>query len=299
MSRRNAIYGRATLSTVLIVWTGACASAPVPQTGGQPAPVGDPPAWTISVLDAALWMQTSAEYEALARQTWATAEHLLGVALADTMWTAALEQQPGFGSLPPAVIVDVDETVLDNSPYAARLIEAREGYSDESWGRWVDEARARPIPGAVGFTRRARELGVEVFYVTNRNSDLEQGTRRNLLAVGFPPGEADDVYLLAREREGWGSDKTTRRAFVATQYRILLVIGDDLNDFVSGARSGILARAALVDEHASKWGSKWIMLPNPTYGSWERALTYGESGLSRDEEMGRKLDALDAARPEE
>lgn len=282
----------------LVVWAGACTSAPTPQPGRLSAPA-DPPAWTISVLDAALWMQTSAEYDALARQTWATAGRLLRVGLADSLWTAAVEQQPGFGSLPPAVIVDVDETVLDNSPYAARLIEAREGYSDESWGLWVNEARARPVPGAVGFARLARELGIEVFYVTNRNFDLEEQTKRNLLAVGFPPGKADDVYLMVREREGWGSDKTTRRAFVAAQYRVLLVVGDDLNDFVSGARSGRQARAALIDEHESKWGSRWIMLPNPTYGSWERAITFGESGLSNDEGLTRKLIALDADHPED
>lgn len=298
MLRMNAIPGRATLASALVVWVGACASAPAPQPVQLSVPA-DPPAWTISVLDAALWMQTSAEYEALARQTWATAGELLRVGLADSMWTAAEEQQPGFGSLPPAVIVDVDETVLDNSPYAARLIDAGEGYSDESWGRWVNESRARPVPGAVGFARLARELGIEVFYVTNRNFDLEEGTRRNLLAVGFPPGEADDVYLLVREREGWGSDKTTRRAFVAAQYRVLLLVGDDLRDFVSGANSGRQTRAALINQHESKWGSKWIILPNPTYGSWERALTYGESGLSKEEELRRKLNALDAARREE
>ena len=183
------------------------------------------------------------------------------------MSTAAIEQESGYGSITPAVVVDVDETVLDNSPYAARLIDAREGYSDESWDQWVFEAQARPVPGALAFARLARELGVEVFYVTNRKSHLEDATRQNLAVMGFPPGVADDVYLLVNEREEWGSDKISRRVFIAEDYRILLIVGDDLNDFVSGARAGREARAALMDEHASKWGTRWIMLPNPTYGS--------------------------------
>ena len=75
-------------------------------------------------------------------------------------------------------------------------------------------------------------------------------------------------------------------------YRVVLLFGDDLNDFVS-ARAGREARAALMEEHRANWGTRWIMLPNPTYGSWERAITFGESGLNRDETMDRKVGALD------
>jgi acid phosphatase len=256
-----------------------------------------PPSWTVSVVDAALWVQTSSEYEAVTRQAYVSAAGLLREALADTSWTAALEQQPGYGSLPPAIIVDVDETVLDNVAYAARLVAAGEGYSDESWGAWVNQAEAPAVPGAPGFVRLARELGVEVFYVTNRNADLEDGTRRNLDNMGFPRGDADDVYLLKNEREGWGSDKTSRRAYVARDYRVVLLFGDDFNDFVS-ARAGLDAREALMAEHQAMWGSRWIMLPNPTYGSWERAITFGQSGLTRDETMERKIGALDPVAPQ-
>lgn len=248
------------------------------------------------MLDATLWMQTSAEYRALSRQTWAAATRLLSGAVADTTWTAAVEQAAGAGSLPPAVIVDVDETVLDNSPYAVRLIERDAKFTEASWAEWVNEAQALPIPGAVAFARRARELGVEVFYVTNRLANLEESTRRNLAAAGFPPGRAEDVVLFKGERAGWGSDKASRRAWIAERYRIVLLAGDDLNDFVSGARgAGIAARDALVEEYADMWGRRWIVLANPTYGSWMSALLEGLDAPSAAEEMERKLDALDPA----
>ena len=106
------------------VLSAGCATHPAPGPAGSPTSSGLP-AWSASVLDATLWVQTSAEYAALSRQTWAAAGRMMEAALADTSWTAALEQQAGYGALPPAVIVDVDETVLDNAPYAARLIQAR------------------------------------------------------------------------------------------------------------------------------------------------------------------------------
>lgn len=241
-------------------------------------------------------MQTSGEYEALSRQTWDAAARLLPEALADTTWTAAVEQGSGSGALPPAVIVDVDETVLDNSPYAARLIERDESFTEASWAAWVDEAKAKPIPGAVAFARRARELGVEVFYVTNRLANLEDATRRNLASAGFPLGEAEDVVLMKNERKDWGSDKTSRRVYLAERYRILLQAGDDLNDFVAGARGvGIEARHELVGEYGDMWGRRWIVLANPTYGSWVSAVLDGLEERTASTELQRKLESLDPA----
>lgn len=288
------------LSVAVALVAAGCASAPTPEPVAPPAaePVdpagkGGPSPAALAVLDATLWMQTSAEYDAMSRQIWTAAERLLPEALADTSWSAALEQEPGAGALPPAVIIDVDETVLDNSPYAARLIERDASFTEESWAEWVNEARARPVPGALAFVRRARDLGVEVFYVTNRLANLEEGTRRNLEAMGFPEGEADDVYLLKNEREGWGSDKTSRRAWVAERYRVLLLAGDDLNDFLPARGVSVTERARLVERHEDKWGSRWIVLANPTYGSWISALLI-DLGPNTDA-VERKLESLDPA----
>ena len=247
----------------------------------------------MAVLDATLWLQTSAEYVAMSRQTWAAAKRMLTEALADTTWSAALEQRQGAAELPPAVIVDVDETVLDNSPYAARLIERDDSFTETSWTVWVEEAKARPVPGALEFVRAARELGVEVFYVTNRLANLEEATRRNLDAMGFPQGAADDVHLLLEEREAWGSDKTSRREWVAERYRVLLLAGDDLNDFLPARGLSIDQRAELTERHEDKWGTRWFVFANPTYGSWVSAVLDGLESRSSDSVNRRKLESLE------
>ena len=224
-------------------------------------------------LNAVLWMQTALEYEASALQAYRLAQQQLDAALADRSWTAALEQQADASTLKPAVIVDVDETVLDNSYYQARLIRDATSYHTSTWDPWVLEARATAIPGAVEFARFAAARGVTIFYVTNRTANLEAATRKNLAAVGFPLSDAVDTVLARGERPEWqASGKSSRRAHVARDYRILLLIGDDLGDFVVDAGGSPEERRVRTAAQAGWWGQRWIMVPNPTYGSWERGI---------------------------
>lgn len=222
----------------------------------------------------------------------AAARAALPRSLADSAWTAALEQTGDYARLPPAVIVDVDETALDNSPFEARMVRRGIEFEPEAWSAWVEEAAAAPVPGALAFAREADRLGVTVFYVTNRDAPLEAATRRNLAAAGFPLAEGPDVVLARGEREAWTSDKASPRAAVAERFRVLLVVGDDLGDFAP-ARVPLEERAALVRNHADRWGERWIVLPNPMYGSWQSALVGFESGLPPEELLERKLEALD------
>jgi acid phosphatase len=220
-------------------------------------------------------MQTAAEYANTTRQIFRMAAERLDAARADAR-VSAIESVAGDPALPPAVIVDVDETILDNSPHAARLILAREGFDRERWNDWVNEASAPPVPGAVGYLRAARAAGVRVIYLTNRHHELEAATRRNLAALGCPideqPGE--DVVLTYRERTEWSGDKTSRRLWVAERYRVLQLLGDDLNDFVAvPPRATIDYRRRLSDRYRERWGDSWFQLPNPLYGSWEQAIT--------------------------
>ena len=207
-------------------------------------------------------------------------------------WTAALEQQGEVADLPPAVIADLDETLLDNSPYEADRIRVGGRFEPVSWNAWVTRARAAAIPGAAEFVHYAAARGVTVFYVTNRAAVLEEATRVNLAALGFPLAGDRDTLLMPGERPDWGSDKSPRRAEVARSFRILLLVGDDLGDFVSGARARPEERVALAESHTERWQRQWILLPNPYYGSWERALVDHERDLSEAEILRRKLGRL-------
>ena len=225
-------------------------------------------------LNAVLWVQSALEYEATTLQAFRLAQLQLDAALQDPGWTAALEQTGDSSKLPPAVIVDVDETVLDNSYYQARMVRDGTEFSPRTWDLWVMEARATAIPGAREFTQHAAERGVTVFYVTNRTENIEEATRRNLAEEGFPVATDVDTVLTRGERPEWEvSAKGPRRAHVARDYRVLLLVGDDLGDFVTDASGTPQERRQRTAPHEAWWGRRWIMLPNPTYGSWERAIT--------------------------
>src|SRR5688572_16642057 len=247
-------------------------------------------------LFATLWQQTSAEYRATALQAYDEASEVLPVALADSGWTASVEQEAAaFSTLPPAIVLDVDETVLDNSPQQARTILAGGSFDPEAWGAWVNEARAPAVPGAREFLALADSLGVAVFYVTNRDQPLEEATRRNLAAEGLPLDPEVDTVLTRGEQEGWGSDKSSRREAIAERYRILLLVGDDFNDFVP-ARLPREERDRLVERYGDRWGDQWFMIPNPVYGSWEGAL-YEEADDTPEERTRRQLEALEDMQP--
>lgn len=243
---------------------------------------------------ATLWMQNAAEYRALALSMYQAATSNLGMAIEDSYWTAYPNQEGReIRDKSPAVILDVDETVLNNSPFQARMIEQNSSFDPEQWNSWVMEAKAEAVPGALAFTRRAAKEGVAVFYVTNREAEVEVGTRENLEKLGFPLAENEDRILSQNEHEGWTSDKIDRRAFVAKKHRILMIIGDDLNDFISAKGVTQQERMETMEEHQNKWGRQWYVLPNPVYGSWEDALYDFDGALSPAEVDSVKKARLD------
>ena len=256
----------------LLLAVAGCASGSAPpptlEVAEPPSPSG-----AVETVRATEWVRTSAEYRALSLQAYSAAGATLEQALADSGWTAALEQEgTPFRDLPPAVILDVDETVLDNSPFQERMIRQDSDFDPGEWARWVDEASAEAVPGALSFTRRAAQLGVVVFYVTNRDAQREEATRKNLVSLGFPVSAVRDVVLTEGERPDWSGDKSSRRAHVAESYRVLLLGGDDLNDFVPADGLSLRARQRLLERHRDRWGERWIVLPNPVYGSWRDPL---------------------------
>lgn len=284
--------GRSHVAWALLFLAAGC-TAPVRTTV---SPEASPPIRTNENLHSTLWTQTSVEYRASTLQAYRLAMLMLDRALADSSWTAALEQEASgsYASLPPAVVLDVDETVLDNSAYQARLVLEDAAYASDSWNAWVQEARAVPVPGAVAFTRYAHDKGVTVIYLTNRRGDTEEATRRNLAAYGFPIATSDDVVLTRGERPEWAEgEKAPRRRAVAEKYRILLLVGDNLGDFMPDAERSVEERDEATAPYDAYWGTRWIMLPNPQYGSWESALFDNNYSLPAAERMRRKYERLD------
>ncbi len=252
----------------------ACAATPEPPAADERRNVGD-----IGVL----WVEYAAEYQAVARQTYAQARRDLPRLLADTNWTA-LPGHDADAQKPPAIIFDVDETVVSNADYQATL--AVEPYSRWRHFSWMREHRAVPVPGASGMIEAAHAAGVAVFFVTNRACErfdgvdgdcpYERVTIEDLREAGI---ETDPEHvLMAWERPGWDKEKLSRREFIAKSHRVIMLFGDDYADFIACARAKPLSpctepatrasRHAALDTYDRYWGDGWYILPNPMHGSW-------------------------------
>ena len=239
-----------------------------------------------------LYAQSSAEYEASNIQTYVNAKSALDKALNDVTWTAAIEQKDNFENKPPAIILDIDETVLNNVPFQARSIMDGQSYPT-GWLDWMLEESSDAVAGVSDFLEYAQSKGVKIFYVTNRIAVAEDATRNNLKKLGLPLDTDRDVLLMKNEN-GWTSDKVSRRKLVAKDYRILLLIGDQLGDFLPLDETTLEldARKELADTYKHMWGSKWFMITNPMYGRWEASIYNNEYPDTEDELMQMRLEAL-------
>lgn len=229
------------------------------------------------------WMQNAAEYRLLTEQTYRAALTQLSIGLHDPNWSADEAQldRGGFQDKKPAIILDCDETVLDNSAYNARNIAEGKEYSTESWNAWCQEGKAGAIPGALEFVKAARGLGVSVYFVTNRRDEVKEATIKNLNELGFT-ANAENVLTKNAER-GRAGDKVSRRAMVAKNHRIVLMFGDSMSDLCSEMEtSDSDQRNEIAKAKRRMLGSRWFMLPNPVYGGWQRALPKGAAALRLD-----------------
>lgn len=256
--------------------------------GAQTTPDAQPAAPSLEHrnLHAVLWTQMAAEYDALAQQAWHAAGTHLEAALADPTWTAVVEQldDGDIGDLTPAIILDLDETVIDNSGYQAWLIASGASYSSATWNEWCEAVEGTPVPGVVPFLQGMTERGVEIFYVSNRRAVVEDVTITQLEAFGL---QTDADHVILRGEVDDGSDKGSRREVVIAEHRVIMLFGDNLGDFVDGVDVGLDGRDDIVAEYGGWWGQRWFMLPNAQYGSWVDAIDdgYQAEGLR---------DALDA-----
>lgn len=240
---------------------------------GQAGPTSGPAVRnTHEMLNAVLWIQTSAEYHFLCEGAYAAGQEALDRGLADPSWSAILEQSGDVSKLSPAVILDIDETVLEHSFYQAELV--RRGMSPNSrmWRECVQKYCMPAVPGAVEFVRYARSRGVTVFFVTNREVELREATQKNLAQLGIDLPKETETLLVAGQQPGWTADKSSRRAFIGKNYRVLLQFGDDFGDFLAGGGGSVQQRNELAESHKQMWGRRWFLLPNPLTGSWTSAI---------------------------
>ncbi len=229
------------------------------------------------LLYSTLWFQRAAERRALSYQAFNIAKFSI-----DNM---LLSIDTGKQA---AIVVDIDETMLDNSNYEAKLIETNSSYTSETWKEWVNKAEAIAIPGALEFCNYAHSKNVNIYYISNRKVDDVEATIKNMIQLGFP--DAIKSHLLFKSET---SCKKARRAKVSEDNQILLLIGDNLGDF-----SEIFADRSInygfdtVDGYKNEFGNKFIVLPNPMYGDWMKAVYNGTNKISEDEKEKLRREAL-------
>lgn len=262
----------------IMFWAAACLAL----MGTLPRAHSAPTDASLIQVNSVLWTQQAVEHRAASTATYRAAGAALLTASRQAGW-ASLEKGPASLGR-KAVVMDIDETVLDNSAYNAWLVQKNLKYEEPTWQDWVALRKAVAIPGALEFVKLAKKLKVEVFFVTNRecvpkDSDpcpaLEH-TRRNLVDLGFDRAADPGALLLKKQRPEWNaSDKSMRRQLVAQTHQIVMMVGDDMGDFLPVAKVAAL-RADTPDPETvramAQLGKRWFVIPNPMYGSWERAV---------------------------
>lgn len=219
-----------------------------------------------------LWMRTSAEYRALAYQGYNVAMNAVKMAVTD----------PSHQRKPLAIVLDADETVVDNTKLMGESIVNGNGRFDAPWWRQaVHQGKSQAMPGAVEFLNEVHKQGVEIFYVSNRYAPVNLDvTIQNFKELGFPSVDKDHVLLFEKD-----SDKQPRFDMIAKKYYVVVYMGDNTGDFPIGTKGKTLAeRNAIIDNHKEDFGTTFVVFPNPAYGSWVSALAKGYQNLSPEEQ---------------
>lgn len=257
-------------------------------TAQQNAPAPLPEVDNDYQIGATLFMQKAAEYRALCFQAFGWARRTLDDDRRDARKLPKSERRK-----PRAVVVDIDETVLDNSPAQAFGIRNRRPFNLPDWYAWGERRAAKAIPGAVAFAAYAESQNVRIFYVSNRDDVQLQATIDNLKAAGFPGVSAENVLLRQRGADGrYVSTKEPRRRAIAEKYRIVILMGDNLNDLADVyEQKSVADRFAAVEADRTLYGSRYIVLPNAMYGEWESAIY--RSDLTKTNNDVKRLNALE------
>lgn len=207
------------------------------------------------------WYQTSGEARALYLQGYNVATQRLK------------EYLKTPHTKPYSIVLDLDETVLDNSPYQAENITLGRGYDSKSWDEWVNMKKAKAVPGAKEFLQFADKNGIKIYYISDRTESQLEATIENLRAEGIPVQANDSVLLKNKDDK---SGKVNRREYVKNHTQLIMLFGDNLSDFDLFSSKSIDERNAKVEELSKEFGDRFIIFPNPLYGAFETAIYGGK-----------------------
>ena len=234
-------------------------------------------------IGAMLFHQKAAEYRALVYQAFNLAKMRLDADKKESKKLSKKERKK-----PRAIIVDADETVLDNSPYMAKLAVENKPFSIQEFFEWKKSGKSKAVPGSVEFLNYAKSKGVEIFYVSNVPNSFKEVTIKSLKQNGFPDAKPENVMLITDS-----SSKEPRRQKVAETHRVVMLIGDSLNDLsVAFERKSTAERFAEADNLKDLWGKKLIVIPNIMYGAWESAVYEGQR-LDNAQKKEKRANALE------
>ena len=198
------------------------------------------------------WHKNSAEYKALCLQAYNAAKNKLDIELSKNIDETL------------AIVADLDETILNNTPYNEMLIEENTSFNQENWSDWVNKKIATAVPGSLDFFNYADSKGVEIIYLSNRKVENYEPTKENLISLGFPFKESTQMLLRTNSR-----DKDERRKSIEN-YNIIMFVGDNLSDFDSTFfDKDNEERWEISKSKKEKFGDSFILIPNLIYGDWE------------------------------
>ena len=193
------------------------------------------------------------------------------------------------------MILDVDESILDNSGYQAWMTLNDTTFDPKTWNAYVNTVTSLAIPGAVEFARYADGAGRQgLLHLEPHRRGGSRRRARTSRSSASRWAASVDTMLMTSKQPDWGSAKGTRRAFIAKSYRILLNVGDNFADFVDEYRGTEAERLKVMEQHKDRWGREWIMIANPSYGSFESAPFNHDFKLSEDDRRKAKRGVLDA-----
>ena len=219
----------------------------------------------------ALWYQNAAEVDALYQQGYNVATNKL----------KELLKQPT--DKPYSIVLDIDETVLSNIPFQVKMVKDGTAFNPKLWDEWVQKAEAKPVAGAKEFLQFADKNKVQIYYISDRTDAQVDATIKNLEAQGLPVQGRDHLMF---KKEG-DKSKEGRRQEVLKHTNLVMLFGDNLVDFAEFSTKSEADRDKMFEQLKAEFGDKFIIFPNPMYGSWESAVYQGEKKDAKGQSEAR------------